>query len=115
MSDVSLSGVNEILADSMSLQEGNALVNIKDKFYDKGTINTMLSSVIGLPVQTLNSLEKIADAIDNNPLFLSTINTSLDAKQPKTINGDIITNSIKLCSITTSKIEKHSGWDCCLA
>ena len=30
-SKVSLSGVNEIIADSISLQEGNAIVNLSDK------------------------------------------------------------------------------------
>ena len=70
MSNVSLSGVKEIIADSVSLVEGNEIINIKDKFYDKSTVNTMLSSVIGLPPETLNSLEKVSTALDNNPIFL---------------------------------------------
>ena len=31
MSNVSLSGVKEIIADSVSLIEGNEIINIKDK------------------------------------------------------------------------------------
>ena len=45
-SKVSFSGVNEIIADSISLQEGNAIVNFSDNFlnkseaYNKTQINT---------------------------------------------------------------------------
>ncbi len=52
---VSLSGVKEIIADTISLQEGSKIVNIKEKFYDKSTVNTMLSNVVGLPPETLNN------------------------------------------------------------
>ena len=69
MSRVSLTGVKEIIADTISLQEGNSLINIKDKFYDKGTVNTMLSTVVGLPPSTLNSLEKVSVALNNDPNF----------------------------------------------
>ena len=55
MSNVSLSGVKEIIADSVSLVEWNEIINIAEKFYDKSTVNTMLSSVVGLPPETLNS------------------------------------------------------------
>ena len=80
-SKVSISGVNEIIADSISLQEGNAIVNLSDTFlnkseaYDKSTINTMLSSVVGLPPSTLNSLEKVSTALNNDPDFVTTIRT----------------------------------------
>ena len=70
MSNVSLSGVKEIIADSVSLIEGNEIINIKEKFYDKSTVNTMLSSVVGLPPETLNSLQKVSTALDNDPIFL---------------------------------------------
>ena len=69
MSGVSLSGVKEIIADAISLQEGSKIVNIKEKFYDKGAVNTMLSSVVGLPPDTLNSLEKVSSALNGDPNF----------------------------------------------
>ena len=80
MSNVSLSGVKEIIADSVSLIEGNEIINIKEKFYDKSTVNTMLSSVIGLPPETLNSLEKVSGALDGDPNFLQQliINSSIN-------------------------------------
>ena len=77
MSRVSLTGVKEIIADTISLQEGNSLINIKDKFYDKSTVNTMLSSVIGLPPSTLNSLQNVSTALDNDPIFLQQLMTNL--------------------------------------
>ena len=89
-SKVSLSGVNEIIADSISLQEGSAIVNIPNKFlnkseaFDKITINTMLSSVVGLPPATLNSLEKVSTALNNDPNFLIQLNHQLIVKhQPQ--------------------------------
>ena len=74
---VSLSGVKEIIADTISLQEGSKIVNIKEKFYDKSTVNTMLSSVIGLPPETLNSLEKVSTALNGDPNFLQQLMTNL--------------------------------------
>ena len=35
MSRVSLTGVNEIIADTISLQEGNDIVNVSNKFLSK--------------------------------------------------------------------------------
>ena len=67
---VSLSGVKEIIADTISLQEGNQIVNIKEKVYDKSTVNIMLSSVVGIPPDTLNSLQKVSTALNNDPNFL---------------------------------------------
>ena len=66
---VSLTGVKEIIADTISLIEENKIVNIKDKFYDKSTVSIMLSSVVGLPPQTLNSLEEVSTALNNDPNF----------------------------------------------
>ena len=77
MSNVSLSGVKDILADSVSLVEGNEIINIKDKFYDKSTVNTMLSSVVGLPPETLNSLQKVSTALNGDPEFFTTIDNDL--------------------------------------
>ncbi len=77
MSNVSLSGVKEIIADSVSLIEGNEIINIKDTSFDKSTVNTMLSSVIGLPPETLNSLQKISMALNGDPNFFTTIDNDL--------------------------------------
>ena len=66
---VSLTGVKEIIGDTISLLEGNKIVNTKDKFYDKSTVNIMLSNVVGLPPETLNSLEKVSTALNNDPNF----------------------------------------------
>ncbi len=77
MSNVSLSGVKEIIADSVSLIEGNGIINIKEKFYDKSTVKTMLSSVVGLPPETLNSLQKVYTALNGDPNFFTTIDNDL--------------------------------------
>ena len=80
---VSLSGVKEIIADTISLQEGNQIVNIKDKFYDKSTVNTMLSSVVGLPPDTLNSLQKVSTALNNDPNFLHRLAVNSMINKPR--------------------------------
>jgi hypothetical protein len=69
--------VKEIIADSVSLIEGNEIINIKTKFYDKSTVNTMLSSVVGLPPSTLKSLQKVSTALDNDPNFLQQLMVNL--------------------------------------
>ena len=101
---VSLSGVKEIISDTISLQEGNQIVNIKDKFYDKSTVNTMLSSVVGIPPDTLNSLQKVSTALNNDPNFFTSISGKLDDKQDTISNGTSITGSQHLLNTTTSKI-----------
>ena len=77
MSGVSLSGVKETIADTISLQEGSKIVNIKEKFHGKSTVNTMLSNVVGLPPDTLNSLQKVSTALDNDPNFLQQLRINL--------------------------------------
>ena len=104
---VSLTGVKEIIADTISLQEGNQIVNIKDKFYDKSTVNTMLSSVVGIPPDTLNSLQKVSTALNNDPIFFTSISGKLDDKQDAISNGTSITGSQNLLNTTTSKIKKY--------
>ena len=96
MSNVSLSGVKEIIADSVSLIEGNEIINIKEKFYDKSTVNTMLSSVVGLPPETLNSLQKVSTALNGDPNFFTTLNDKFKDKQNTISNGTIITGSKSL-------------------
>jgi hypothetical protein len=103
MSNVSLSGVKEIICDSVSLIEGNEIINIKDKFYDRSTVNTMLSNVVGLPPETLNSLQKVSTALNGDPNFFTTINNKFDNKQNTISNGTLITGSQSLLNTTTSK------------
>ena len=109
MSGVSLSGVKEIIADTISLQEGSKIVNIKEKFYDKSTVNTMLSSVVGLPPNTLNSLEKVSTALNGDPNFFTTVNDKFKDKQNTLSNGTLITGSKKLLNTTTSTLKNIVG------
>ena len=104
---VSLSGVKEIIADTISLQEGSKIVNIKEKFYDKSTVNTMLSSVVGLPPNTLNSLEKVSTALNGDPNFFTSVNDNFKDKQNTLSNGTLITGSKSLLNTTTSKLKKY--------
>ena len=106
---VSLSGVKEIIADTISLQEGSKIVNIKEKFYDKSTVNTMLSSVVGLPPETLNSLEKVSTALNGDPNFFTTVNDKFKDKQNTLSNGTLITGSKSLLNTTTSTLKNIVG------
>ena len=56
---VSLSNSKDIVANSISSIRGNEIIDILDS----------LSSVQGFPPDVLNSLEKLANALDNDPNF----------------------------------------------
>ena len=89
---INLTNREDIICNSLKIVTNSQTINIEEKLnntYDKTTVNNMLSNVVGLPPATLNSLEKVSTALDNDPTFFTTINTKLDAKAP------ILTTSTK--------------------
>jgi hypothetical protein len=63
MSGVTLNNSVDIVANSVSIIKGNTVIDLLDT----------VDAVKGLAPETLDSLEKLANAMDNNPTF----NTSL--------------------------------------
>jgi hypothetical protein len=69
----------------------------------------MLSNVVGLPPETLNSLQKVSTALNGDPNFFTTVNGKFDNKQNKISNGTLITGSKSLLNTTTSKLKNIVG------
>ena len=72
---LSLTNSEDIIANSVSI------INSKGQLVD--LIQLLGETFIGLPPDTLDTLEKIATAIDNDPAFLTTVRALLDTKAEK--------------------------------
>ena len=72
---LSLTNSEDIIANSVSI------INSKGQLVD--LIQLLGETFIGLPPDTLDTLEKIATAIDNDPAFLTTVRGLLDTKAEK--------------------------------
>ena len=73
---LSLTNRLDIVANSFSILTDNGPVNIVDKIQE---------DITGLPPETLNTLEELADAIGNNPAFSKIWKTkSTSRRQNKT-------------------------------
>jgi len=69
---LSLTNSEDIIANSVSI------INSKGQLVD--LIQLLGETFIGLPPSTLDTLEKIATAIDNDPTFIATVRALLDTK-----------------------------------
>ena len=65
MSRLRLNNSNDIIANTIQLIEGNELNHIFDIFL----LKSEASDIVGIPPDTLNSLQEIAQAIGNDPIF----------------------------------------------
>ena len=79
---LSLTNSNDVVANSISLIEGDAINNISDIFLTKDEAG----DIVGIPPETLNTLEKIADAIGGDENFFTTIEGKLANKQSTLFN-----------------------------
>ncbi len=78
---ISLSNSSDIVANSISLINGNTIENITETFLSK---IEAVSNIIGLPPTTMNTLEKISQSLSDNPTFFNTIETSIASKASTT-------------------------------
>ncbi len=67
---VSLTNSKDIVANSISVIDYNNVVNIMDVI---GQINNTITVIVGNPPLTMNTLEKISQAINNDPQFYNVI------------------------------------------
>ena len=75
--NLSLTNTRDIKANNIYLNYLNDIKNILDVFALKNEI----SAVIGLPPATLDTLQKLAEALGNNPIFFSYVNEQLLLKR----------------------------------
>ena len=66
MNGLSLTNSREIKANNIYLNYDNDIKNILQIF----ALKNELADIIGLPPSTLDTLQKLADALGNNPDFL---------------------------------------------
>ena len=64
---VNLSNSTDIVANSVSVITGNKVIDLL----------LTIEGITGLPPDTLNSLEKIATSVNNDPEFWSTVSTAI--------------------------------------
>ena len=72
----------DIVANSVQIIKDNELINVLDK----------ITNFTGLPPETMDSLEKIANAMDNDPNFFQTIADGLGAKLDTQTFNDTMTD-----------------------
>ena len=68
---VRLTSSIDIVANSVSLYEADTVKNILDLFLKK---TDAITQIIGVPPETLNNLQKLAESINNDSAFYNTIN-----------------------------------------
>ena len=64
---VSLTNSREIVANSVSLCDEDSVDNILDLFLTKADA---ITQIVGIPPETLNTIQKLAESINNVGLFL---------------------------------------------
>ena len=75
----------DIVANSVSLFESDTVKNSLDPFLKK---TDAITQIIGVPPETLNTIQKLAQSINNTQTFYNTINNKLDTK---TNSADVYT------------------------
>ena len=70
---LSLNNSKDIVANSISILKGNRTIDVLET----------IDAVQGLAPETLNSLEKLATALNNDAGFLTSVKTALDNKQTR--------------------------------
>ena len=74
---VNINNTERIIADSIFLIDNNDLIDIRSLFLYR----TEASEIVGIPPDTLNTLQEIAEAINNDPNFFQTIDNKINLKR----------------------------------
>ena len=69
---LSLTNRDDIIANSYSLITSNGSV--------VDLLDAVQSSIVGVPPATLNTIEKLSNAISNDPNYFTTMQTAVNAK-----------------------------------
>ena len=82
---ISLNNSKDIVANSVSIIRGNRTIDLVES----------IDAVQGFAPSTLNSLEKLATAMNNDPAFFTTLSTSIGNKADKSNTyTQIVTNGL---------------------
>jgi len=76
---VKLTNSNDIIANSIAVYTEKDYINIMRIIQD---VNNLIIQVVGRPPSTLNTLQKIACSINNDPLVYQTLVGLINAKAP---------------------------------
>ena len=87
---VSLTNSKDIVANSISVIDYNNVVNIMDVI---GQINNIITVIVGNPPLTMNTLEKISQAINNDPQFYNVIINMINSRLPSTTIANYYTKA----------------------
>ena len=74
---LNLNNTEQIICDSIVLIKGDEIKNIYDIFVSKSDA----ADIIGLPPDTLNTFQEIANSIGNDADFFNTITTQISQKR----------------------------------
>ena len=74
---VPLTNSKDIIANSVSLKDADTVEHIFDIFLNK---TDAIQQIIGVPPETLNTIQKLAESINNDQTFYNTINNKLGTK-----------------------------------
>ena len=74
---LSLTNSRDIKCNTIFLNYNNDIKNILDIF----SLKSDISSITGLPPETLNTLQELANALNNNPDFFNYVNNQLNLKR----------------------------------
>ena len=73
----SLTNNMDIVANSASLYESDTVKNILDLFLKK---TDAITQIIGVPPETLNTIQKLAESINNGQTVYNAMNNKLNQK-----------------------------------
>ena len=76
---VKLTNSNDIIANSIAVLIENDYIYIMNIIQN---VNNFIAQVVGRPPSTLNTLQKIASSINNDPLVSQTLLGLINAKAP---------------------------------
>jgi hypothetical protein len=76
---VNLTNSNDIIANSMAVLTENDYIDITNIIQN---VKNLIAPVVGRPPSTLNTLQKIADSIKNDPFVYQTLLGLINAKAP---------------------------------
>ena len=77
---ISLSNSKDIVANSLSLIEESKVIDVKELFLSK---LDAINNIVGLPPETLDTIQKLANSINNDSNFYSTLVAALNEKSDK--------------------------------
>ena len=74
---ISLSNSKDIVANSLSLIQDSQVIDVKELFLSK---LDAINNIVGLPPETLDTIQKLTNSINNDSNFYSTLVQQLNAK-----------------------------------